>query len=55
MNMSTKQICASALALFYGVWFAPVAQAYSFDMIVPDVRQPAAISSGSACPCGRIN
>jgi hypothetical protein len=50
MKLSVKRICASALALFYGVWFAPVAQAYSFDMIVPDVRQPAAISGGSACP-----
>ena len=50
MRMSLKQIGASTLALFYGGWFAPVAQAYSFDMIVPDVRQPAAISGGSACP-----
>jgi len=48
--MSLKQIGASTLALFYGGWFAPVAQAYSFDMIVPDVRQPTAISGGSACP-----
>jgi hypothetical protein len=32
------------------VWFAPMAQAYSFDMIVPDVRQPASVSGGSACP-----
>jgi len=50
MKMSLKQMCASTLALFYGGWFAPMAQAYSFDMIVPDVRQPAAISGGSACP-----
>src|SRR2546427_2754293 len=50
MKMSVKQMCASALALFYGGWFAPVAQAYSFNMIVPDARQPAAISGGSACP-----
>ncbi len=50
MRMSLKQIGASTLALFYGGWFAPVAQAYSFDMIVPDVRQPTAISGGSACP-----
>jgi len=45
-----KQICSSALALFYGAWFAPAAQAYAFNMIVPDVRQPAAVSGGSACP-----
>jgi len=50
MNVIVKQICASALALFYGAWFAPGVQAYSFGMIVPDVRQPAAISGGSACP-----
>src|SRR5260370_29422822 len=50
MNVIVKQICASGLALFYGTWCAPGAQAYSFGMIVPDVRQPAAISGGSACP-----
>ncbi len=50
MKMSLKQIGASTLALFYGGWFAPMMQAYSFDLIVPDVRQPAAISGGSACP-----
>jgi hypothetical protein len=45
-----KQICAGSLALFYAGWGAPAALAYSFNMIVPDVRQPAAISGGSACP-----
>ncbi len=50
MEMKVKQTFASVLALFYGAWFAPLAQAYSFDMIVPDVRQSTAISGGSACP-----
>jgi hypothetical protein len=50
MNEKAKKIGASAFALFYAIWFAPLAQAYSFTMIVPDVRQPAAISGGSACP-----
>jgi Matrixin len=50
MNVIVKQICASGLALFYGAWCAPGAQAYSFGMIVPDVRQPTTISGGSACP-----
>src|SRR5271168_3384374 len=50
MEGKLKKIGTSALALFYGIWFAPIAQAYSFDMIVPDVRQPASISGGSACP-----
>jgi hypothetical protein len=50
MKMCVKQICSIVLAMFYAIWFAPMAQAYSFDMIVPDVRQPAAVSGGSACP-----
>jgi len=45
-----KPLCSMLLALLYGVWFAPMALAYSFDMIVPDVRQPVAVSGGSACP-----
>ena len=47
---SKKQFSACAIALLYGLWWAPAAQAYAFNMIVPDVRQPAAISGGSACP-----
>jgi len=50
MKGTVKKIGTSAFALFYAICFAPMAQAYSFDMIVPDVRQPAAISGGSACP-----
>ena len=50
MKLCVKQICTIFLATFYAIWFSPMAQAYSFDMIVPDVRQPASISSGSACP-----
>lgn len=50
MKMSVKQFCASILTFFYALWSAPVARSYSFDMIVPDVRQPAAVSGGSACP-----
>src|SRR5712692_7318396 len=50
MNKSTKRICALTLAIFYGGWAAPAAQAYAFNMLVPDVRQPAAVSGGSACP-----
>ena len=45
-----KQLSAWFLALLYGFWWAPAAQAYSFNMIVPDVRQPTAVSGGSACP-----
>jgi Matrixin len=50
MKMCTKQICSIILAMFYGMWFTPLALAYAFNMIVPDVRQPAAVSGGSACP-----
>jgi len=46
----SKRFVASALAAFYGVWAAPAARGYAFNMIVPDVRQPAAVSGGSACP-----
>ncbi|HET8921638.1 MAG TPA: matrixin family metalloprotease [Candidatus Acidoferrum sp.] len=50
MRRRIQRLCASALALFFGAWGAPAAQAYAFNMIVPDVRQPVAISGGSACP-----
>src|SRR5438445_6279821 len=50
MRNGGNRICASILALLYGTWCALAVQAYSFNLIVPDVRQPAAISSGSACP-----
>jgi len=50
MKLCVNRICSILLATFYAIWFAPIAQAYSFDMIVPDVRQPAALSGGSACP-----
>jgi hypothetical protein len=47
---SKKQFSAWALAFLYGIGWAPASRAYSFNMIVPDVRQPSAISGGSACP-----
>jgi len=50
MRVLAKRIFAVLLATSYAVWFAPLAQAYTFNMIVPDVRQPASISGGSACP-----
>jgi matrixin len=50
MRSEGKRILAWFLALLCGLWWAPAAQAYSFNMIVPDVRQPTAVSGGSACP-----
>ena len=41
---------AAFLAAFYGVCGIPGASGYAFDQIVPDVRQPASVSGGSACP-----
>lgn len=50
MQTRTQKFVATALAATYGLWTAPLAQAYAFNEIVPDVRQPAALSGGSACP-----
>lgn len=50
MTPGVRRTCVSLFAMFFGTWGAPMAQAYSFNMIVPDVRQPVAISGGSACP-----
>lgn len=45
-----SRICAFLLASFYGVCGIPEANGYAFNEIVPDVRQPASVSGGSACP-----
>ncbi len=50
MRNKAKRLSAWILALIYGFSFAPATQAYSFNMIVPDVRQPTSISGGAACP-----
>ncbi len=50
MKNGVQRISACIIALLYGAFCGPAAQAYSFNLIVPDVRQPAAISGGSACP-----
>ncbi len=50
MRMMVKRICVSTLAPFFVWWSAQAAWAYSFNMIVPDVRQPVSVSGGSACP-----
>ena len=41
---------AVLLVAFYGVSGIPGANGYAFNEIVPDVRQPASVSGGSACP-----
>jgi Matrixin len=45
-----RQSATVVLAAFYALWAAPMAQAYAFNEIVPDVRQPVSVSGGSACP-----
>ena len=45
-----QSILATGMAMFYGTWGAPGSAAYSFNELVPDVRQPASLSGGSACP-----
>jgi len=50
MKSERRKLFVLMLALIHGVWGATTAQAYSFNMMVPDVRQPAALSGGSACP-----
>jgi len=45
-----KKIFTALLSTVFALWAEPAAQAYSFNEIVPDVRQPANISGGSACP-----
>jgi len=45
-----RELTAVALAALYGILGIPGAAGYAFNEIVPDVRQPANLSGGSACP-----
>ncbi len=47
---STYQAALRGFAIFCSIFLAPFAAGYSFDQVVPDVRQPASVSGGSACP-----
>ncbi len=49
MKGMVKKIGTRAFAMLYALWFAPMAQAYSFDMIVPDVRQPTSRAEYKSC------
>ncbi len=46
----SRQISRQLFVCFYAVFLAPFACGYSFDQVVPDVRQAASLSGGSACP-----
>jgi Matrixin len=50
MNKMWSKSFTSAMAFFYALWGPIGTSGYAFNEIVPDVRQPASISGGSACP-----
>ena len=50
MRETNRKIKATGIALFYGLWSVVAAHGYSFNEIVPDVRESASLSGGSACP-----
>ena len=45
-----RRIGASGVAVLYGLWCVLPVHGYAFNEVVPDIRQPANISGGSACP-----
>jgi hypothetical protein len=49
-RIALRTYAATFLALVYGISGVPGANGYAFDQIVPDVRQPASVSGGAACP-----
>lgn len=50
MRNTIHKLAAFSVALLYSLWSTVSVHAYSFNEIVPDVRQPASDSGGSACP-----
>ena len=50
MRNTLRKIAASSIVFFYVLWSVIAAHSYSFNQIVPDMRQPASASGGSACP-----
>jgi hypothetical protein len=50
MRKSLQQFARIIMAFLFALWSANSACGYSFNEIVPDVRQPAGVSGGSACP-----
>lgn len=49
-TLHSKPLAACAAAAWLALWAVPAAQAYTFNQVVPDVRQPVALSGGPACP-----
>jgi len=50
MQTTVRQFASIVMTLFLILWSVFTAQGYSFNQIVPDVRQPGDVSGGSACP-----
>jgi matrixin len=50
MQIPLRQFASITMTLFLILWSVITAQGYSFNEIVPDVREPAGVSGGSACP-----
>lgn len=50
MRTTIRKMTATSVALFYGFWSVVAAYGYSLNQIAPDVRDPASVSGGSACP-----
>jgi hypothetical protein len=45
-----QKLSSTFVSVFYLAWTAQAAAGYAFNQVVPDVRQPLALSGGSACP-----
>jgi len=50
MRERGRGVVAAFLAGLFGLCGVPGAGGYAFNELVPDVRQPASVSGGSACP-----
>jgi hypothetical protein len=50
MKYSRKRWSGLVMAGLFNAWAIEPGHAYTFNEIVPDVRQPASVSGGSACP-----
>jgi Matrixin len=50
MQTLLRQSASLAMTLFLILWSVITVQGYAFNEIVPDVREPASVSGGSACP-----
>lgn len=50
MRETVHKLTATGMALLFALWSVVAAHGYSLNQIVPDVRDPADVSGGSACP-----